>query len=272
MSLAPTLDTASTATPSNAAPSTTAPPIIRTLTPADVVAALRAGLADFALMPTYLILLTLIYPAVGLIAARVAQGNDVVPLIFPLISGFALVGPLAAVGLYELSRRREAGLDTSWTHVFDVLHAKSLGTIVGLAVILTVLFVAWLGSALAIQRWAMGPGSMGDLSTFIGTVFGTTGGIKLIVVGNLVGFGFAAVTLAIAAFSFPLALDRAVSLPTAILTSVRVTVTNPATMALWGLVVVGGLMLGALPAFVGLAVVMPILGHATWHLYRRAVG
>lgn len=262
MSLAPTITPAS---------SPAAAPQVRTITVADVRAALAEGVDDFKLMPTYLVLLTLIYPAVGLIAARAAQGNDVVPLIFPLISGFALVGPLAAVGLYELSRRREAGLDTRWTHVFDVLKAKSLGTIVGLGVILAVLFAAWLASALAIQRWAMGPGSMGDLDTFIGQVFGTAGGMRLIVVGNLVGFVFAAVTLAIAAFSFPLALDREVSLPTAIGTSVRVAVANPATMALWGLIVVGGLVLGAIPAFVGLAVVMPILGHATWHLYRRAV-
>jgi uncharacterized membrane protein len=244
-----------------------AEPQVRRIDLSDLRAALSRGVDDFRLMPTYLVLLTLIYPAVGLIAARWAQGNDIVPLIFPLISGFALVGPIAAVGLYELSRRREAGLDTGWTHVFDVLKAKSLGTIVGLAVILAGLFAA----SLAIQRWAMGPGSMGDIGTFIGNVFGTPGGLTLIVVGNLVGFVFAAVTLAIAAFSFPLALDRDVSLPTALLTSVRVAAANPVTMAAWGLIVVGGLVLGAIPAFVGLAVVMPILGHATWHLYRRAV-
>lgn len=261
MSLAPTL------TPT----ATGAVPQVRTITPADLRAALARGVDDFQLMPTYLVLLTLIYPAVGLIAARWAQGNDIVPLIFPLISGFALVGPLAAVGLYELSRRHEAGLDTRWTHVFDVLKAKSLGTIVGLGVILAVVFAAWLGSALAIQRWAMGPGSMGDASTFLKNVVGTPGGLRLIVVGNLVGFVFAAVTLAIAAFSIPLALDRDVSLPGAIMTSVRVATANPATMALWGVIVVGGLVLGAIPAFVGLAVVMPILGHATWHLYRHAV-
>ncbi len=261
MSLAPTVSTVPAAAP-----------VVRHITTADIRAALRDGVADFQLMPTYLVLLTLIYPAVGLIAARWAQGNDIVPLIFPLISGFALVGPVAAVGLYELSRRREAGLDTRWTHVFDVLKAKSLGTIVGLAVILAVLFAGWLASALAIQRWAMGTDHVGDMGSFLNTVVGTAGGLKLIVVGNLVGFVFAAVTLAIAAFSFPLALDRDVSLPEAIGTSVRVAAANPATMALWGLVVVGGLVLGALPAFVGLAVVMPILGHATWHLYRRAVG
>lgn len=249
----------------------TAPPRVRHITNADLIASLRQGLDDFKLMPTYLILLTLIYPAVGLIAARAALGNDVVPLIFPMISGFALVGPIAALGLYELSRRREAGLDTHWTHVFDVLHAKSLGTVIGLSAILAVLFVAWLASALQIQQWAMGTGSTRDVGGFLSDVLRTPGGHRLIIVGNLVGFVFAAVTLAIAAFSFPLALDREVSLPVAVATSVRVALANPATMAVWGLIVVGGLVLGAIPAFVGLAVVMPILGHATWHLYRRAV-
>jgi len=246
-------------------------PQIRTIGTADLTDALKKGLDDFKLMPTYLVLLTLIYPAVGLIAARAAQGNDVVPLIFPLISGFALVGPLAAVGLYELSRRREAGLDTRWTHVFDVLKAKSLATIVGLGVILAILFASWLASAVAIQRWAMGSQSAGDIPTFLHDVVATPGGHTLIVVGNAVGFLFAAVTLAVAAFSFPLALDRDVSLPTAIMTSVRAVVANPRPMALWGLIVVGGLVVGAIPLFVGLAVVMPILGHATWHLYRRVV-
>ncbi len=248
-----------------------AEPQIRTIGTADLTDSLRKGLDDFKLMPTYLVLLTLIYPAVGLIAARAAQGNDVVPLIFPLISGFALVGPLAAVGLYELSRRREAGLDTRWTHVFDVLKTKSISTIIGLGVILAVLFAAWLGSAVAIQQWAMGSQSAGDIPTFLHDVVATPGGHMLIVVGNLVGFLFAVVTLAIAAFSFPLALDHDVSLPTAISTSVRALMANPGPMALWGLIVVGGLVLGAIPLFVGLAVVMPILGHATWHLYRRVV-
>ena len=250
---------------------TGAEPQVRTIGTADLIDSLRKGLDDFKLMPTYLVLLALIYPAVGLIAARWAQGNDIVPLIFPLISGFALVGPLAAVGLYELSRRREAGLDTRWTHVFDVLKAKSIGTIVALGVILAVLFAAWLASALMIQRWAMGPGSGGDIGQFMNDVLGTEGGLKLIVVGNAVGFVFAVVTLAIAAFSFPLALDRDVSLPTAISTSVRAAVANPVPMALWGLIVVGGLVLGAIPALVGLAIVMPILGHATWHLYKHVV-
>lgn len=131
---------------------------VREIGIADLLASLRQSLDDFKLMPTYLVLLALIYPAIGLIAARAALGHDVVPLIFPMIAGFALVGPLATLGLYELSRRHEAGLDTRWTHVFNVLHAKSLGTVIGLGAILAALFAGWLWSALEIQQWAMGPG------------------------------------------------------------------------------------------------------------------
>lgn len=250
---------------------TTTEPAIRKIGTAALTDSLRKGLDDFKLMPTYLVLLTLIYPVIGILAARWAQGNDIIPLIFPLISGFALVGPLAAVGLYELSRRREAGLDTRWTHVFDVLKAKSLGTIAALGVILMVLFIGWLASAIAIQHWAMGTAKIISVDSFLHDVFTTPGGTQLIIVGNFVGFVFAAVTLAIAAVSFPLALDRDVGLVTAVSTSIRAFIANPATMALWGLIVVGLLVLGSLPAFVGLAIVLPLLGHATWHLYKHVV-
>jgi len=125
---------------------------VREIGIADLLASVRQSLDDFKLMPTYLVLLALIYPAIGLIAARAALGHDVVPLIFPMIAGFAHVGPLAALGLCELSRRHEAGLDTRWTHVFNVLHAKSLGTVIGLGAILAALFAGWLWSALEIQQ------------------------------------------------------------------------------------------------------------------------
>lgn len=248
-----------------------AEPAIREIDTDDLIDALRKGVEDFRLMPTYLVLLALIYPVVGLMAARWAQGNDVVPLIFPLISGFALVGPLAAVGLYELSRRREAGLDTSWPHVFDVLKSKQLVTIVTLAVMLMVIFAAWLATAVEIQHATLGSLAIDNVGGFVHDIFNTQAGWMLIVMGNAAGFVFAAVTLAISAVSFPLALDRDVSAGTAVMTSVRAMATNPKAMVQWGLIVVALLVVGALPFFVGLAVVMPILGHATWHLYRRVV-
>ena len=111
-------------------------PVIRTIGMADLRDALARGFADFKEMPSHLILLCVIYPAVGLVAARLSFGYDILPILFPLISGFALVGPLAAIGLYELSRRRELGLDASWVHMFDVLRSPSIRAIVMLSVVI----------------------------------------------------------------------------------------------------------------------------------------
>jgi len=244
---------------------------VRKITTADLKDAMRAGVADFQLMPTYLVLLALIYPIVGLVAARAAQGDGVLPLIFPLISGFALVGPLAAVGLYELSRRRQAGLDTRWTHVFDVLKSKGIVTIVLLGVLLLAIFTTWLLTALAISNAIFGGPVGNGIGNFLSIVLTTPAGWKLILIGNAVGGVFAVVTLMISVVSFPLALDRGVGLGTALQTSIKAVTTNPGTMAIWGAIVAGSLVLGAIPFFVGLAVVMPILGHATWYLYKRVV-
>ena len=237
----------------------------------DLKAALRDGLDDFKLMPTYLVLLALIYPLMGLLAGRWAMGNDIVPLLFPLISGFALVGPLAAVGLYELSRRREAGLDTRWTHVFDILKSPALVSVIILGVMLMLIFLAWLFAALALYRSLFGAMVPASLGSFLHEVMTTPQGFKLIFWGNLIGAGFAVATLAVSAISFPLVVDRNVAPGVAVATSIRALTTNPVTMFGWGAIVAGSLLLGAIPLLVGLAVVMPVLGHGTWHLYRRVV-
>lgn len=237
----------------------------------DLRQALAAGIADFRLMPTYLILLALIYPVVGLVAARWAAGREILPLLYPLVTGFALVGPLAAVGLYELSRRRERGLDASPRHFFDVLKSPALGQVMLLGGMLLGLFGLWLLTAIALYSELFGAAAPATLAELIGNVVRTPDGWKLIAFGNLIGFGFAVVVLATCAVSFPLVLDRGVSAPVAVATSVQAFAANPVTMLAWGAIVAASLAVGALPLLVGLAVVMPVLGHATWHLYRRVV-
>ena len=253
-----------------AAPSTELP-VVRSLGPADLRDALRKGLADFTAMPTHVIFLGLIYPIVGLLLARVMFGYEIVPLLSPLAAGFALLGPFAGIGLYELSRRRELGLDTRWRHAFDVVHSPSLPAILALGCLLLLIFGIWLAVANAIYVANFGYHEPASLTEFAGRVLRTPQGHNLIVVGNLVGFLFAALAASISVVSFPLLLDRHAGLTVAMLTSLRVVLRNPATMALWGLIVAGLLAVGSLPFLLGLAVVVPVLGHATWHLYRRAV-
>jgi uncharacterized membrane protein len=244
---------------------------IRRIGMADLKDALARGLDDFQAMPTHAMFLCLIYPLVGLLAARLAFGYSVLPLLYPLASGFALVGPLAALGLYELSRRREAGLDTSATHAFDVLRASSIGAIVALGLLLLCIFAVWMAAANAIYVANFGYATPASITGFVREVLTTSAGWSLILTGNAVGFLFAVLVLTVSVVSFPLLLDRDVGAAVALLTSIRAVTANPATMAAWGAIVAALLLIGSLPAFLGLTVVVPVLGHATWHLYRKVV-
>jgi uncharacterized membrane protein len=247
-------------------------PAVRSITPADLLDALAKGLADFRAMPTHVIFLSLIYPVAGLAIARWTFGYDILPLLYPLIAGFALIGPFAAIGLYELSRRRELGLDTSWKHAFDIVHSPSLWSILALGLLLVGLFGVWLAVAHGLYVAHFGederPIALAELAR---RIFDTPQGRSLIVTGNAVGLLFALTSFALSVVSFPLLLDRNVGMAAAIVTSLKAILKNPLTMVLWGLIVALGLAIGSLPFLLGLAVVMPILGHATWHLYRKVV-
>ncbi len=246
-------------------------PAVQSIDVTDLKEVLRKGLTDFREKPSHIVLLVLIYPIVGLLSARVAAGYDLLPLIFPLVSGFALIGPLAAIGLYELSRRREQGLDVSWKNVLEIRHSPSIGSIVALGALLMVVFLVWLVTALAIYEFSFGGEVPASIGGFVSQVFTTPAGWTLIALGCGVGFLFAVAVLAISVFSFPMLLDRDVGAAVAIQTSVKAVSKNPVTMAIWGMIVAGALVLGSIPFFVGLAVVLPVLGHATWRLYRKAI-
>jgi uncharacterized membrane protein len=245
-------------------------PMVRKIGMIDLKDALAKGIEDFRAMPTHVIFLSIIYPVGALVVAQLTL-NDLVHLFFPLAAGFALIGPVAALGLYELSRRRELGLGLWWTHAFDVRHSRSIVGILSLGVLLIVIFVLWVAVAHAIYVATFGFAPPESTPNFLLQVFTTSEGWTLIVVGNGVGFLFAAVVLMISVVSFPLLLDRDVGAGVAILTSVRVVLRNPVTMAIWGLIIAGLLLIGSLPLFIGLAVVMPVLGHSSWHLYRKVV-
>jgi len=246
-------------------------PTIRRITTADLGDVLARGIADFNEKPSHLVFLTVIYPVVALILARLTFGYDILPLLFPLAAGFALLGPVAALGLYELSRRRELGEEINWGQAFSVSQSPSIGAIVRLSLLLIAIFALWLFTAQAIYWSLFGSNMPVSPGQFVDQLFSTSRGWSLIIIGNLVGFVFALVVLAISVVSFPLLLDRNVSASVAMTTSIRAVLANPVPMLAWGLIVAVGLLVGSLPFFVGLCVVLPVLGHATWHLYRKVV-
>jgi uncharacterized membrane protein len=248
-------------------------PAIRQISSGDIWQSLRAGFSDFEAYRSDVIFLSVIYAVVGLVLARVAFGSELLPLLFPLASGFAIIGPLAAVGLYEMSRRREQGAEVGWANAFDVLKAPAIGGIAALGMILIAVFLAWLLVAWAIFEATLGPSlpPAASPSAFAQAVLFTAPGQAMIVMGMGVGFVFALLAMMLSVVSFPLLLDRDTGLDTAIGTSFRAVLANPGPMALWGLVVAGVLLAGSALAFVGLMVAVPVLGHATWHLYRKLI-
>jgi uncharacterized membrane protein len=246
-------------------------PTIRTITISDLLDALARGWADFSAMPSHALFLCLIYPVVAIFVAGLTLGYNILPLAWPIVAGFALIGPIMAIGLYEMSRRREAGLEADPSHTFDVLHSPSLPAIAALGLLLLAIFLTWIGIAQQIYQSLFGYLAPESLPQFMSRVLTTPEGWQLIMIGNAVGFVFAVLSFALSVISFPLLLDRDVGLAEAITTSFRAIAKNPITMMAWGLIVAGLLLLGSLPFFVGLAVVIPLLGHATWHLYRKVV-
>ncbi len=237
----------------------------------DIANALVKGVADAMHFRSDVVFMVLIYPVIGVCLAYLAFHLALLPLIFPLAAGFALIGPLAGIGLYELSRQKEIGQKASWGSALGVLRSRIVGPVLVLGLYLMAIFALWLFAAAAIHEATLGPGAPASVGAFLRDLFTTAAGWQMIVIGMAVGAVFAAVVLVISLTAFPMLIDRRVGLPLAVATSVRVARRNPVTVASWGVIVALLLALGSVPAFLGLIFVMPVLGHATWHLYRAAV-
>lgn len=237
----------------------------------DLRSALRKGYADFTRFRSDVMFLVAIYPVIGIVLAVMAFDRALLPMIFPLASGFLLLGPVAAIGLYEMSRQAETREDVGWGAALSVLRARNIGPVFVMALYLLGLFVVWMLAAMEIYAATLGPQPPASLGAFLGDVFGTPAGWTMIAVGLGVGGVFAVAVLVVSLITFPMLVDQRVGLPVAVATSVQVARRNPFTVACWGLIVAVLMGLGTLPFFLGLIVVLPILGHATWHVYRAAV-
>lgn len=250
-------------------PQSSTPLPIKHIGPQDLRLALRKGWEDFNARPMHGVFIAVIYALIALFTTLIGLGIDLLPMLFPLVSGFALIGPLAACGLYALSRRRERDENYAWWHVFDVFVAPSRSGIAGMGVLLALLFGLWLYSANALFNLYMGEVSVAGYGELLAAIFSSTEGWQLILVGCSVGFLFSLVAFVLTIVALPMMLDRKVSLLQAVGASLRAVGRNPVAMAQWYLLVGALLALAALPLLIGWAVAVPVLAHATWHLYRR---
>src|SRR5262245_36242797 len=175
---------------------------VRKIGVSDLIDAFKRGVDDFMVKPSHIVFLCLIYPIVGVLLAAWTSGNNALPLFFPLVSGFALIGPFAAIGLYEISRRREAGLDTSWSHAFEVKNSPAVPSIAAVGIMLFAIFIVWLLAAKLLYQQLFGAAAPASLSNFLYEVFTTERGWTLIVLGHAIGFVFAAVVLCTTVVAF----------------------------------------------------------------------
>jgi uncharacterized membrane protein len=238
----------------------------------DLRIALRRGLDDFLTFRGDIVFAGLIYTVIGLAAVVMTTSMPLMPFFFPVVAGVGLLGPIAAVGFYELAKRREAGeKDLHWFNFLDVRKRPSVDDMGMVAGLLLAIFFGWLLAAGALYALLFGwttPQSIGD---FLGMIFATARGWALIVAGAVVGAIFGWIVLSLSVVAMPLLVDRDISASDAVSASWRAAHANKGEMIRWGLIVVGLLVLGSIPAFVGLAFVLPWLGYATWHLYTRLV-
>jgi len=246
-------------------------PRVRRITTADVNWALKAGWEDFKAKRGDLLLIGLLYPAIGVIAGVFASRGDLLPLLFPALAGVSLLGPAAASGFYELARRREEGLPVDWWNFLDPLNGRSREPLAMLTVMLGGVFAGWLAAAWLMYQGTLGGSEAAGISGLIDAVFNTRAGLEMLVIGNIVGFLFAVAALVLAVVSFPMVVDKPVDAGTAVMTSIRAARANPGAVAGWGLRVGALLVLGALPLLTGLIIVLPWLGYSTWHLYTKLV-
>jgi uncharacterized membrane protein len=246
-------------------------PDVRRISGTDLDWALAEGWNDFLEVRGDVILLAFIYPLVGFFSAAIAFNVQLLPLLFPLIAGISIAGPAVALGFYELGRRREAGLDGGWRRGFDAIRRRGRRGLALLTLGLVGMFLAWMTVAALIYGVTVEPHHPTGVSDFTRIVFTTSDGWRLILFGNLAGLAFATSTLSLMAVAFPMVVDKPVPARVAVMTSIAAVATNPVEMASWGLRVAGLLALGCLPVFIGLAIVLPVLGFSTWRLYTRLV-
>lgn len=246
-------------------------PVVNVLTFADLKTCLKQGISDFTHAPAYGLFFGSVFVFIGLFIMQSLFVWEKTWLMYPMLIGFPFIGPFAAVGLYEVSRRREAGHALAWNKVLGVVRAQSSREIRWMAFVLLFIFWIWMYQVRLLIALILGRMSFSTLGEFFNVVMTTPEGILFLVVGHAVGAFFALLLFSTTVISFPLLLERDVDFITAMITSFKTVIASPVVMLSWGVLVTLSVMLSFVPAFLGLLVVLPILGHTTWHIYKKAV-
>ncbi len=257
-------------TPVKPAPGNTMP-VVRHIGLDDVRAAFVAGVRDFSRAPLFGLFFGGFYALGGLLAVAFVARLDMHYMIYPLAIGFPLVGPFIAVGIYEVSRCLHEGRPLTWSGVLTTVWRQKGRELSIMAFVTLFIMWMWMYQVRLLVALFLGFRSMSTLDGFINMVLNTGDGLRFLAAGHIVGALLYAVLFSVTVVSIPLLLDREVDFVTAIITSIKAVLTNPIAMMVWGLVVLVLTGLALLPAFLGLFIVLPILGHATWHLYQRVV-
>lgn len=245
-------------------------PVIRTIAISDIVDALALGLRDVQRAPRQSLLFGAFYAAGGITLVLILAVFKMTYLAYPLAAGFAIIGPFVALGLYQVSRDLESGtqpsLRRSWEAARDRREIRWMAFVVGF------FFVIWMYQVRLLLALFLGhTGAFASLEEFLHIVLTTNNGLLFLMIGNIVGAILSLAIFSITVVSFPLLLERDVDFVTAMITSVRAVATNPMPMIGWAAIVVALLVISTVPMFLGLVVTLPLLGHTTWHLYRRLV-
>lgn len=245
-------------------------PEVLILDSGDLRAAINAGWSDFRKAPLFGLFFAAVYVVGGWLILYALTSTGQIWWTLPAAAGFPILGPFIACGLYEVSRRLETGEALSWSAILGVIARQKDRQIPSIAAVVVVFFLFWNFLAHMIFALFMGLQAMTNISTSL-DVFFTMNGLTMLVIGTLVGAIFSGVLFSLTVVSLPLLLDREIDFVTAMITSVSVVLTNPKVMLIWGLLIAILLFASIALGFLGLFVTLPLLGHATWHLYRRAL-
>ncbi|WP_371932859.1 DUF2189 domain-containing protein [Roseibium sp. MMSF_3544] len=246
-------------------------PQVNKISADDVIDALAAGLSDFRKAPVYGLAIGALFAAGGLFVILSAAALNMSYLAYPAAAGFVLIGPFAAVGLYEVSRRLQSGEELSWSTILGTMWAQKGRELSWMAFVVLFIQIMWMYQVRLLLALFLGFKSFASFDEFLSQVISTPEGLMFLAVGHVVGAILSLLLFSLTVVSFPLLLEEDRDFITAMITSVRAVVVSPVPMIGWALVVTALLIVSMVPAFLGLIVVLPVLGHTTWHLYKKCV-